>query len=153
MVSKRCYMRRLSNRYQPAGTDSTTESQRLLKYGCRTEMWDIDSGCRPRSVWRASQEKWRARRILLRSVHGEWRPLGGIKDCARKGTRAMLSSCRCSWKTHHIRVARFLFNFVGQVGNLPADANRPVPELYRNIQHADLTIGGTFPTCPTTDPR
>src|SRR5258708_15228539 len=40
------------------------------------------------------------------------------------------------------------FIFVGQVGNLPPIEDRPFQNR-RNEPQADLTIGGTLPTCPT----
>jgi len=39
---------------------------------------------------------------------------------------------------------------VGQVGNLPADVNRPVAEHYRNIQQADLQSAAGYQPAPHT---
>jgi lysophospholipase L1-like esterase len=46
------------------------------------------------------------------------------------------------------RLRRNWSDFVGQVGNLPADVNRPVAELYRNIQQADLQSAAGYQPAP-----
>jgi len=49
---------------------------------------------------------------------------------------------------HSAASPQFVLIFVGQVGNLPADVNRPLAEPYRNIQQADLQSAAGYQPAP-----